>query len=139
MGRTTGRRAQPEHVEQSLLMQWAEHVAGRYPEVELLFAIPNAGGYTGGFRANVARVQKMKREGVKSGVPDLCLPVARAPYHSLYIEMKAGPTSRVSLEQKEWHARLRAQGHAVRVCYSWEAARDEIVRYLERAWQAEAA
>lgn len=138
MGKTTGRRAQPEHVEQCLLFEWAEHAQGRYPELESMFAIPNAGGYTGGFKANVARVQKMKREGVKSGVPDICLPAARGPYHALYIEMKAGPTGRVNLNQREWHARLRKQGNAVRVCYSWEAAKDEIVRYLTCAWEVDA-
>ena len=32
---------------------------------------------------------RLKTVGLKSGVPDLCIPVARGPYHSLYIEMKA--------------------------------------------------
>ena len=129
MGMTRGRRAEPEHVEQAMLFDWAERASGRTPELKLLFAIPNAGGYTGGFKANVARVMKMKREGVKSGVPDLMWPVARGRYHGLFIEMKAGPTSRVRPEQKEWHAALRAQGYAVRVSYSWDAARDTIERY----------
>lgn len=123
-------RAHPEHVEQSLLIQWAELMSARIPELGLLYSIPNAGGFSGGYKANVARVARLKREGVKPGVPDVHLPVARGGYHSLYIEMKSGPTSRVSPDQRQWHAALRAQGHAVRVCYSWDAARDAIERYL---------
>jgi len=130
VGKTPGRRSQPEHVEQALLLSWCEIACRQKPELGLLFSIPNAGGYTGGFRANVSRVQKMKREGVKSGVPDLFLPVARGPHHGLFIEMKAGPTARVRPEQADWHLELRKQGYAVRVAYGWEAARSAIENYL---------
>lgn len=117
-------RAQPEHVEQSLLFQWMGHATGRYPELALAYAIPN-----GGHRSK-AVAGKLKAEGVKSGVPDLCLPVARGSYHALYVEMKAGPTSRVQPSQADWHAKLRAEGNAVRVCYGWESARQTILAYL---------
>lgn len=119
------RRAQPEHVEQALLMSWAALASGRQPALALLYAIPNGG------HRHPAVAGKLKAEGVKSGVPDLCLPVACGGYHALYIEMKAGPTSRVTPNQKAWHAALREQGNAVRVCYSWEQAKDELSRYLE--------
>lgn len=119
------KRAQPEHIEQSLLFQWAEIARIRRPELALLYAIPN-----GGHRV-IAVAKKLKAEGVKSGVPDLCLPVPRGTYHSLYVEMKGGPTGRVKPAQAQWHSGLRAQGHAVRVCYSWEAARDVIMQYLD--------
>lgn len=124
MGKTPGRRANPEHVEQSMLIRWAEIAATRTPELGLLYAIPNGG------HRHPAVAGKLKAEGVRAGVPDLCLPVARGPYHSLYIEMKAGPTSRVQPNQAAWHEKLRAQGHAVRVCYGWDAARASIEQYL---------
>ena len=60
-----------EHQEQSLLFQWAELAKGQYPELGLLFAIPNAGGYKGGYGSNVRLVMRAKREGVKKGVPKL--------------------------------------------------------------------
>jgi hypothetical protein len=125
MGLVSGRgRAQPEHVEQSLLLQWADLASGRTPALALLYAIPNGGGRSRG------QAGRLKAEGVKAGVPDLCLPVARGGYHSLYVEMKAGPTSRVDPSQAAWHAALRGEGHAVRVCFGWESARDVIERYL---------
>jgi hypothetical protein len=33
--------------------------------------------------------EKLKAEGVRAGVADLCLPAARRGYHGLYIEMKS--------------------------------------------------
>jgi hypothetical protein len=105
-------------------MQWADAAKGRAPELGLLYAIPNGGA------RHIAVARKLKAEGVKSGVPDLCLPVARGSYHSLYIEMKAGPTARVNVNQAVWHRALREQGHAVRVAYGWEQARDAINLYL---------
>lgn len=124
MGRTPGRRSQPEHVEQSLLLQWAEVASSRTPELGLLFAIPNGG------HRDIRTAVKLKREGVKRGVPDLMLPVPRGPHHGLFLEMKAGPTSRVQHEQLVWHTALRAQGYAVRVAYGWESAKVAIENYL---------
>jgi len=121
-----------EHVEQAMLFQWSQLATGKYPELADLFAIPNAGGYTGGFRANVARVVAMKREGVRSGIPDICLPVARGRYHALYIELKRtnAKPSDTKPEQAEWHERLAAAGNCVVVCPGWEAARYAIEAYL---------
>jgi hypothetical protein len=71
----------------------------------------------------------MKRQGVKAGVPDLCLPVARGIHHGLYIELKrkgAGPTS----AQGGWISELNRQGYCACVCEGWEAARETILGYL---------
>ena len=73
-----------ESVEQQKLFAWAE-IARMIPEykgIELMYHIPNEGkrsNYTGG---------KMKKEGMKNGVSDVCLPLARGIYHGFYIEMK---------------------------------------------------
>jgi hypothetical protein len=112
-----------EHIEQCLLMQWAEVAAGRHPELRLLYAIPN-----GGHRL-VSVARKLKREGVKAGVPDLCLPVARGQHHALYLELKAGK-NRATPAQREWLDALWAQGNDTHVCAGWEAARDCITEYL---------
>ena len=75
-----------ESVEQQKLFAWAE-IARMIPEykgIELMYHIPNEGkrsNYTGG---------KMKKEGMKNGVSDVCLPLARGIYHGFYIEMKYG-------------------------------------------------
>jgi hypothetical protein len=112
-----------EHVEQSLLMQWADAASGRHPELRLLYAIPNGG------HRHVSVARKLKAEGVKRGVPDLCLPVPRGTHHALYVELKAGK-NRATPEQKQWLDALWTQGNEARVCVGWEAARDCITEYL---------
>lgn len=114
---------QPEHLSQAALFRWAGYQTKRLPELSLLFAIPN-----GGMRSK-ATAAKLKAEGVKPGVPDICLPVARGEYHSLWIEMKAG-RNRPTPSQVAWHMRLSQEGHRVIVCWSWEAAKDAIEEYL---------
>ena len=113
-----------EHTQQALLIQWADLVVNQYPELKLLFAIPNGGARSA--RAGAA----LKREGVKAGVPDLCLPVARRIWHALYLELKAGD-GRLSDKQKEWIEDLDNQGNCVAVAYSFEEAKGIIVDYLE--------
>jgi len=114
---------QPEHHDQVALFRWAGHQQRRLPELSLLFAIPNGG------HRHPATAAKLKAEGVKAGVPDLCLPVARGEYHGLWIELKAG-RNKPTPPQVQWHMRLSQQDYRVAVCYSWEAARDVIEEYL---------
>lgn len=73
----------PESVEQKLVVEWARRAECTWPEIALLHHIPNGG------QRDKAVAAKLKTEGVKAGVPDLCLPVPRGKYHGLYIEMKA--------------------------------------------------
>ena len=113
-----------EHAEQVALMQWAEAEAHHHPELGLLFAIPN-----GGHRVPAVAV-KLKREGVKSGVPDLFLPVARQDCHGLWLEMKA-KDGRVSEKQGDWMEKLEEQGYRVAVAFSAEEAITVIKEYLK--------
>lgn len=118
-----------EHAEQSTLIHWTHLVQGQQPELSLLFAVPN-----GGHRLpSVAAA--LKREGVRAGVPDLMLPVARCGYHGLFIEMKAQGGS-LSQEQKQWRVLLISQGYGVAVCYGYEAARQVLIDYLADKWRA---
>ena len=71
-----------EDAEQRIIFQWAAMETAARPELGLLYAIPN-----GGKRA-IKTAIALKAQGVKSGVPDMCLPVARGAYHGLYIELK---------------------------------------------------
>lgn len=112
-----------EHKHQAALFRWAEIQSKRIPKLSLLFAIPN-----GGLRSN-ATAAKLKAEGVKAGVPDICLPVAKGEYHGLFIELKAG-RNKPTPTQVQWHARLSSEGYRVTVCWGWEAAREAIEEYL---------
>ena len=67
-----------EHDEQVSLFQWAGIAVFKFPELNCMFAIPN-----GGLR-NPVVARKLKAEGVKSGVSDIFLSVARGGYHNLY-------------------------------------------------------
>ena len=72
----------------------------------------------------------MKREGVKAGVSDVFLPVARGKYHGLYIELKVGE-NKTSSDQKWWIAQTTKQGYCSTVCYGWVEAKGVIEKYLE--------
>lgn len=113
-----------EAQEQVALMQWANLHRGKYPELELLYHIPNGGS------RHPAEAARLKQQGVKAGVPDLCLPVARCGCNGLYIELKAG-RNKPTKDQIKWLEQLARQGYRAITCWGFEAAKDEIIRYLE--------
>lgn len=100
-----------EHAIQTAMVEWSVRAAGAIPELRLLYAVPNGGA------RNLIVARKLKAEGVKPGVPDLHLPVARLGFHGLWIETKT-KVGRVSPDQRVWHAALREQGHLVVVVRS---------------------
>ncbi len=114
-----------EHDEQAALFHWAALNETHIPELALLFAIPN-----GGLR-NKATAGKLKSEGVKRGVPDVCLPVAYDGFHGLFIEMKYGKNTTTD-DQNTWLMRLWNQGYQATVCHSFEEAKTVILEYLGR-------
>lgn len=113
-----------ESLEQQALFRWAAFSEGKYPELRLMYHIPNEGVRT---KANGAR---LKAEGMKAGVPDICLPCAKGGYHGLYIELKAGK-NKPTRKQEEWIADLAAEGYYAVVCWGWEAAQKVILMYLK--------
>lgn len=108
---------------QANVVKWTQIHRAEYPELALLFHIPN-----GGTRDTI-EARHMKEQGTKAGVPDLCLPVPRRGYHGLFVEMKT-PKGRVSPEQKWWGEKLTEQGYLWRVCYGWEKAVELLEWYL---------
>ncbi len=119
-----------ESNEQISLFEWCEYNLGKYPELKLLFHVPN-----GGYRSTTT-AGRMKAEGVKPGVPDLCLPVARQGYHGLFIEMKAG-RNKPTAYQMQWLENLSNQGYLAVVCHGWEEATKILTDYLDevpRTW-----
>lgn len=113
-----------EHEEQKMLMAWSKVMESRLPKLRLLHSTPNGGD------RHPATAVKLKAEGVKAGVPDLCLPVAMKDYHGLFIEMKKKRGGRLSPEQKQWRDDLEAEGYQVVVCHGFDEARDAILNYL---------
>ncbi|MCL2775039.1 MAG: VRR-NUC domain-containing protein [Oscillospiraceae bacterium] len=127
-----------EHDDQVTLFRWAYYSTGKYPELKLLAAIPNGGkrdGRTGAI---------LKAEGVKPGIPDIILPVARGGYHGLFIELKRAdlrPSKEkimsdyrkggLSIYQSEWLNALRTQGYQAGPAYGFEDAKNIILDYLK--------
>lgn len=106
-------RAKPidrEGLEQAALLKEIEL---RYPEAfKLIYHVPN-----GGHRHKLVAI-KLKGQGVKAGVPDLVLPMARGGYFGLYIEFKAMPPfdAAVSSSQDAYIQALIDQGYLAVVC-----------------------
>ena len=118
-----------EDAHQAALFDWVERVRAKLPELRHLFAIPN-----GGFR-NKVTAARLKKQGVRAGVPDVQLPVARGGFFGLFVEMKrpavgkqrAGVTSSA---QRDWIRDLREQGYRVEIAFGWEQAAEILEKYL---------
>ena len=73
---------------------------------------------------------RLKAAGLKAGVPDVFLPVARCGKHGLWIEMKV-IGNRTTPQQDKWLCDLASEGYSVCVAYSWIEARELILEYLK--------
>lgn len=121
-----------EHAEQSALFAWCAMLVSREPVLKLLFAIPNGGSRGDDVKARKIRGAILKAEGVKPGVPDVCLPVQRRGYAGLYIEMKKVKGGVYSDAQRQWKTDLTLQGYFVGWCPGWEDAKECIKWYLDQ-------
>lgn len=117
---------QPEHNMQVKLISEIRKLAlvPEYKDLGKAFAIPNGG------KRNVIVAQKMKAEGVRAGVPDLCLPVMRGGFGGMYVELKAGKNTTSDL-QDDVIEELRSDGYYVDVFWSWEEALAVMIAYVE--------
>lgn len=115
-----------ETTEQIALFNWAKWTENILPELALMYHVPNEGKRSNG--------GILKAAGLKSGVPDICLPVAKNGFHGLYIELKFGK-NKTTKAQEEYMTMLDAQGYKTAVCYGAEEAREEILAYLTEPGQ----
>lgn len=105
-------RKDAEHTEQVVFFNRIRTLALNEPRYRMAadrtFAIPNGGG------RSKREAGRLKAEGVRAGVSDIFVSVARGSRHGLYIEMKSliGVASR---EQKDWIAQSLAEGYAAAV------------------------
>lgn len=89
-----------------------------------MYAVPNGGS------RNRIEAANLKKQGVKAGVPDICLPVARNGFNGLYIELKRQKGSRTSPEQKEWIEQLEQQGYKAVICFGFDEGKKVLEEYL---------
>ena len=112
-------------LQQALMRWWSAAHAGLYCPEELLFAVPN-----GGVR-NIATAVRLKREGVRAGVPDLFLAAPNKSSFGLFIELKAGNAGRVSEAQRRMLDLLESHGYACVVCRDLDHAIEAITNHLK--------
>ncbi len=116
-----------EGMEQKALFSW---LAIRHPVAgKLAFHVPNGGHRLKGVAA------KLKGQGVKAGVSDLVLPMARGGYFGLFIEFKATPPhdAVVSPSQHSFLQGVELQGYLGIVCRGLNAAMEVIDGYMAMA------
>jgi hypothetical protein len=116
-------KAGTEHAEQRAFFGWLNVMQhkGVHPMARIAFAVPNGG------KRDPITAARLKAEGVKAGVPDICYPLpvtwrlGPGKWHGLFIEMKKDGGSRSEV-QDQWAIDLRACGFCVATCWGWRAA-----------------
>jgi hypothetical protein len=73
---------------------------------------------------------KAKAAGMLKGAHDIRLPVRRGDYTGLSIELKVGD-NKPNKEQLWYGDEIKKQGWKVCYCWGFEAAKKEIINYLE--------
>lgn len=108
---------------QTAVMAWAALNAKRWPQLRMLFHVANGG------QRSKREGAKFKAMGVRPGVPDLFLPVARKGCHGLFIELKIGKNA-ASAKQEAWHEWLKAESYFVEVVWTYDRAIELLEWYL---------
>lgn len=112
-----------EDAEQIAIIEWAAYMVGKYPCLERLLHIPNGGS------RNRIEAAKLKRMGVRPGVPDLLLPFPAGGWSGLWLEMKT-EKGRPTPCQRDWIEYLRSVGYCAYVCHGAGEAINAIEAYL---------
>jgi hypothetical protein len=147
-----------EAIEQSKLFRWAKEMQIAIPQLSNMFAIPNGAYYGTNRKRAVIHANSLKSQGLKKGVPDIFLAIpARIRvedminntlptidsrklkeysegvfyWHGLFMELKVGK-NKLSPEQIVWLDNLRVAGYYTAVCFSFNEAKDTILRYLSK-------
>lgn len=113
-----------ESQEQTALFNWAETACCKWPELRWMYHVPNGG------TRNAIEAAHLQAQGVKPGVPDVVLPIARGGYFGLYIEMKKQVGGVVSEHQRDWLNGLQNLGYLAVVCTGFQAAANMIEKYM---------
>lgn len=119
-----------EETHQIALVTWFDisypnlsKISPKGKRISLLWATPNGG------KRNLLEAIRLKKQGVRAGVPDLFLAVPRGTFHGFFIEMKAGK-NKLTESQEAYFEILREQQYKIEVAYDWMRAADMIRDYL---------
>jgi hypothetical protein len=118
------RKIGSESLEQQAVVAFCNYQKWRLPDADRIYHIPNGG------KRSKTEALRLKAEGVKPGVSDLCLPVPMNGYHGMYIEMKRPDhKNKPTEDQRDWLDYFNRVGYKAVVCYGYEEAVTEIQRY----------
>lgn len=126
-------RPPTEGAQQCATFAWIAHTGRRLDiRMEWIFHVPN-----GGDRDRVI-AGRLKSQGVRAGVWDICIPIPCGKWHGAWIEMKKPdlynpdkPGAGLSKEQKAFGMAMHRSGYYTQVCYTWRSAAVAICQYLE--------
>lgn len=119
-------KSKTEHSIQTAFFAWAAIV--KHPELEWMHAIPSGG------ERNPIVAGRMKAEGVRKGVWDVFLPVAKNGLCGMYIEFKR-PEHRnhkqggLTDDQVKFGMAVHAS-YRMKVAYTWREAAQAVCEYL---------
>lgn len=109
---------------QIAVFEWAKWQQYKYPALKAMYHAANEGKRSRAAGAN------LKRQGMKPGVSDICLPFAVGKYNNLYIELKVG-SNKASDMQLAFIDRINEIGGKALVVYGADNAIEVIAAYLE--------
>jgi len=137
--------SQREYHEQCTFLNWCCAMKNEpmLPHLHTILAIPNGSNLAKdkGSKKSMSQGNKLKKEGMRAGAPDMLLPVPRNGYGALFLELKRPEirhpiTGKVtskkgvtSKEQKAFHELLRAAGNKVVVCFGKDEAVAAVLEY----------
>jgi hypothetical protein len=107
--------------EQIAFVQWCLMAGAPY---SMIFAIPNGG------KRHITTAARLRREGVRPGVPDLFLPFAAGGAHGLFVELKRINGGAATKHQKSWEDVLQKNGYAHVYAMGCEDAIKKIKLYV---------
>ena len=113
-----------ESREQQTIFEWAYWNKNKYPGIETMYHIVNEG------KRSAYNGRRLKKEGMKRGVSDICLPIAKCGYNNLYIELKHG-SNKATDEQLEFINLINSYGGKALVVYEADNAIEVIKAYFE--------
>lgn len=115
----------PEHRLQQAVCQWCDKVAAHGPlaGMRLAYAIVNAGA------RSAQAAQYLRAEGLRPGLPDMCLPLPRFGFGAAYLEHKVMPR-RLDADQIAYAWALVRAGNAYRISYCFEDSVEFLTRYV---------
>ena len=117
-------RRESEAQAQAAVFDWARWEQSQTPVLKAMYHAANEGKRSKGTGAN------LKRQGMKPGVSDICLPYAAGGYNNLYVELKVG-SNKATEEQLIFIDTINRIGGRAIIAYGSDAAIEVIKAYKD--------